>query len=239
MRRDQLQRYLQQTVARRVSLVLDDDRRGIVTTGQAGENEIALRLHGSFLDASTTILKALVRFLRRPEPHLRRRVVRLYRQAGLHRVGDGAVGRRIVLRHRGRYFDLKEIFDDLNARHFDGRIKAFVTWGRRTRPGSRSRSIHFGSYNWARQVIRVHPDLDRDFVPRHFVESVLFHEMLHVELGITQGRDGRRCAHTAEFRRREKSWPGYQRALLWEKAHLHRFLRASPAAIRRSSSSRG
>lgn len=238
MRGDQLQRYLQQTVARRVSLTLDDDRHGIVRAEPASEDEITVRLHGSFLDAPSAILKALVRFLRRPEPHLRRRVMRLYRRAGLHRVGDGTAGRRIVLRHRGRFFDLKEVFDGLNRRHFDGRLKAFVTWGRRTRPGERTRSIHFGSYNWARQVIRVHPDLDRGFVPRHFVESVLFHEMLHVELGVSAGRDGRRRAHTAEFRRREKAWPGYQRALQWEKAHLHRFLRTSASVSRRASSPR-
>ena len=59
--------------------------------------------------------------------------------------------------HRGRYFDLKEVFDDLNHRYFDGRLRAFVTWGRRTKAKGRSRSIHFGSYNWTRQVIRITP----------------------------------------------------------------------------------
>lgn len=235
MRGDQLQKYLQQTVARRVSLVLDDDRRDIVKAEHAEEDGLAVTLHGSFLDASSAILQALVRFLRRPEPHLRKRVVRLYRRAGLNRVGGGPGTRRIVLRHRGRYFDLKEIFDDLNRRHFDGQIGAFVTWGRRTRPGTRSRSIHFASYNWCRQVIRVHPDLDRAFVPRHFLESVIFHEMLHVQLGITEGRDGRRSAHTAEFRRRERAWSGYARARAWEKSHLHYFLRSAPEPRRRQS----
>ena len=233
MRGDQLQRYLQQTVARRVSLVLDDDRRDIVKAEHAEEDGLAVTLHGSFLDAPSTILRALVRFLRRPEPHLRRRVMRLYRRAGLHRVGGGPGSRRIVLRHRGRYFDLKEIFDDLNRRHFDGRVRAFVTWGRRTRPGTRIRSIHFGSYNWSRKVIRVHPDLDRGFVPRHFLESVIFHEMLHVELGIVERRDGRRSAHSPEFRRRERAWSGYARARAWEKAHLHFFLRSARMPSRR------
>jgi hypothetical protein len=223
MRRDQLQRFLQRTVPQRVTVTLDDDRMAIVRAEKAGQDSIALRLHGSFLDAPDRILKALVRFLRRPEPHLRRRVQRLYRRAGLARAGGGA--RPVVLRHRGRYFDLKEIFDSINERHFNGEVKAFVTWGRRTRAANRSRSIHFASYNWARRVIRVHPDLDRGFVPRYFLESVLFHEMLHAHLGISEGRDGRRSAHGVEFRRRERAWPGFERAKAWERRHLHRFLR--------------
>jgi hypothetical protein len=151
---------------------------------------------------------------------------------GLDRVG-GEKGRRVLLRHRGRHFDLKEIFDDLNRRFFDGSVRAFVTWGRRTRASRRNRSIHFGSYNWERRLIRVHPALDRGFVPRYFLESIIFHEMLHAHLGVSAGKDGRRNAHSALFRRLEHSWPGYERARRWEKAHLHRFLRAAQAGARR------
>jgi len=224
MRGDQLQRYLKKNVTRRVSLTLDDDSRDLVKA-QPSAGAIGLTLHGQFLEAPHRVLRALVRFLKRPEPHLRRRVVRLYRETGLHRVGAHSGSRRIVLRHRGRYFDLKQVYDDLNHRHFEGQVRAFITWGRRTRARGRSRSIHFGSYNWDRRVIRVHPDLDRDFVPRYFLESVLFHEMLHVQLGVVEGRGGRRSTHTAEFRRREEAWPHFARAKSWERAHLHRFLR--------------
>ena len=235
MRGDQLQRYLKKNVTRRVSLTLDDDRRDVVKTQPDEADGIGLTLHGSFLDAPHRVLRALVRFLRRPEPHLRRRVVRLFHQSGLSRDGAPTGSRRIVLRHRGRYFDLKQVFDDLNQRHFEGELRAFVTWGRRTKTRNRGRSIHFGSYNWDRRVIRIHPDLDRGFVPRYFLESVLFHEMLHVQFGVVEGKGGRRSTHTAEFRRREQAWPHYERAKAWERANLHRFLRP-PADLRRASS---
>lgn len=235
MRGDQLQRYLKKNVTRRVSLTLDDDRRDVVKTQPARSDEIGLTLHGSFLDAPNRVLRALVRYLRRPEPHLRRRVVRLYRETGLSRVGAPSGSRRIVLRHRGRYFDLKQVFDDLNARWFGGEVRAFVTWGRRTKAQGRGRSIHFGSYNWDRRLIRVHPDLDRGYVPRYFLESVLFHEMLHVQLGVIEGKGGRRSTHTAEFRRREQAWPHHERAKSWERANLHRFLRPGHGAGRSAS----
>jgi hypothetical protein len=230
---DQLQRYLRRTTTRRVSVTLADDPREIVRAGPSTEGKISLRLHGSFLDAPSRVLQALVRFLRTPEPRLRRRVERLYRSAGLHRVGGGEGQRRVVLRHKGVHFNLKELFDGLNARHFDGRLKAFVTWGRRTNAARRSRSIHFGSFNWDRRVIRVHPDLDRDYVPRYFIESVLYHEMLHVDLGVTQTRSGRRLTHSREFQRREREGPDFDRAKLWERAHLHHFLRGAARSSRR------
>lgn len=227
MHGDQLQRFLQRTTARRVSVTLADDPREIVRADHAEEGVISLRLHGSFLDAPRRVLEALVRFLKSPEPHLRRRMERLYRTAGLHKVGGATSIRRVVLRHKGEHFDLKEIFDALNARDFGGGLRAFVTWGRRTNGARRSRSIHFGSYNWDRRVIRIHPDLDREYVPRYFIESVLFHEMLHVELGVSQTRDGRRLTHSREFQRRERTWPDYERAREWERAHLHYFLRGA------------
>src|ERR1043166_7864424 len=166
MHGNQLQRYLQRTTARRVSIVLDDDAREILRSNPSREGPLSVRLSGSFLDAPRRVLRALVRFLRRPDADHRRQVERLYRSAGLHRVGGGDGSRRIVLRHEGRYFDLKEVFDDLNARYFGGRLRAFVSWGRQTSASRRLRSIHFGSYNWTRNVIRIHPDLDRDYVPR-------------------------------------------------------------------------
>lgn len=238
MHGDQLQRYLQRSTARRVSLTLDDDRREIVSTEPPREGRITLRLHGSFLDAPRQVLRALSRFLRKPEPDLRRRVERLYRRAGLHRVGGGSGSRRIVLRHKGEFFDLKEVFDELNDRFFGGDLRAFVTWGRRTNAARRSRSIHFGSYNWARRVIRVHPDLDREYVPRYFLESILFHEMLHAHLGITESGNGRRSSHTREFQRLERGWPDFERAKDWERAHLHHFLRGDPQPRGRTQRSR-
>ena len=239
MHGDQLRRYLQRTTAKRGTITLDDDAREILRSEGVREGLMGLRLHGSFLDAPLRILRALAGFIRKPEPQTQRRVEKLYRSAGLHRVGTTGGERRIVLRHRGEHFDLKEIFDALNARWFDGRVKAFITWGRRTNGLLRSRSIHFGSYNWTRRVIRVHPDLDREYVPRFFVESVIYHEMLHADLGIVQGPGGRRLCHSAEFQRQEQAWPDYQRAKEWEKSHLHLFLRgATHSGSRRPRRSR-
>jgi hypothetical protein len=81
-------------------------------------------------------------------------------------------------------------------------------------------------------LIRIHPVLDRPDVPRYFVESVVYHEMLHHHLGGVPDRAGRTVYHTRAFREAEARFPGYGEALAWEKENLPRLLRASHALDR-------
>jgi hypothetical protein len=74
-------------------------------------------------------------------------------------------------------------------------------------------------------VIRIHPLLDQPFVPRWFLEYVLYHEMLHSVVPEETDAAGRRRVHTEEFYRREKAFPRYRRARRWEDENLARFLR--------------
>src|SRR5712691_6116426 len=87
--------------------------------------------------------------------------------------------RHLNLRHEGRYFDLREIFERVNAQHFRGRLRGYkVVWGRRRKERPKEYFI-FGSIQEDDRVIRIHPLLDQPFVPRWFLEYVLYHEMLH------------------------------------------------------------
>ncbi len=80
--------------------------------------------------------------------------------------------RHLNLRHEGRCFDLREIFDRVNARHFRGRLRGYeVVWGRRRKERPKEYFI-FGSIQEEDRVIRIHPLLDQPFVPRWFLEYV-------------------------------------------------------------------
>jgi hypothetical protein len=128
------------------------------------------------------------------------------------------------LSERGRVHDLGEIFTRLNAQHFENELDARIGWGRRMR-GGRRRSIKMGVYLHDQKLIRIHPALDDERVPRYFVELVVFHEMLHQVVPPVTARDGRRVVHGREFRAREKRFPGYDRARSWERQNLHLLLR--------------
>jgi len=133
--------------------------------------------------------------------------------------------RQLNLRHEGRYFDLRRIFDRLNRRHFRGQLRDYeVMWGRRRRHRPKDHFV-FGTIQEEDRVIRINPLLDQPFVPLSFLKYVLYHEMLHSVVPDEKLRNGRRRVHTEEFNRREQRFPGYRRARRWEEENLARFLR--------------
>jgi hypothetical protein len=73
------------------------------------------------------------------------------------------------------------------------------------------------------ELIRIHCSLDRSFVPRFFVEAVVFHEMLHQvhEIPVVNGRHH---FHTPAFRAHERTFEWAEAAERWEKENLNRLL---------------
>jgi hypothetical protein len=133
--------------------------------------------------------------------------------------------------------DLAVVYADVNSRHFGGRLRVPITWGRgvgRARRGG----LTFGSYDPVLDLIRVHPVLDRPGVPRYFLESVVHHEMLHHVMGGVPDRAGRTVYHTRAFREAEARFPHHRDALAWEKENLPELLRASHALDRERRAAR-
>ncbi len=91
-----------------------------------------------------------------------------------------------------------------------------ITWGRGS-GRARRRGLTFGSYDPRLPLIRIHPVLDRRDVPAYFVESVVYHEMLHHKLGGIRDRAGRTVYHSRRFREAEASYPSHRQALAWER----------------------
>ena len=133
--------------------------------------------------------------------------------------------RLLPLQHEGRYFDLRSIFDRLNAKHFRGRLRGYkVMWGRRRKNRPKEYFV-FGTIQEEDRVIRINPLLDQPFVPLWFLKYILYHEMLHSVVPDEPQSGGRRRVHTEEFYRREREFPNYRRARRWEEENLARFLR--------------
>jgi hypothetical protein len=124
---------------------------------------------------------------------------------------------------RGRYHDLQEIYDDLNRRYFAGAIDARITWGQRGGRPRRRNSIKMGSYSVEDRLVRIHRSLDRAFVPRFFVEWIVYHEMLH-QVHEIKVVNGRRLFHSREFLRDEACFEHYAEARRWERIHLDALL---------------
>lgn len=125
---------------------------------------------------------------------------------------------------QGRVFNLRAIFDKLNAVYFRNRLRAYsIVWGRR-RKGRPRDQIVFGTIQEEDRMIRIHPLLDRRFIPTWFVEYVIYHEMCHAVVRDLYDSSGRRIVHHEKFFARERQFRWFRRAKNWEQENLARFL---------------
>lgn len=211
------------------------DNRSVLLSFCRKQGAVLLRLHRMFLHAPMDVVRAVARSLRR-RSRKGDAGVRRFMNENLFRVRR--VPRALPpLVTRGGSYDLLEVFDRLNARFFGNAMRVPVTWGR---GGGRARrgGLTFGSYDPILSLIRIHPVLDRPEVPLYFIESVVYHEMLHHRLGGVPDRAGRTVYHSRAFREAEARYPHHHQALSWEKQHLPYLLRASHELDRRRRAAR-
>ncbi len=212
---------LAKRVGRRVRLVITDNRRTMLSAAdKAGRMEV--RMHHMFLGGGNEIREAVSRYLTSNDRRASRKIDDFI-EANKVKLTDSA-GRSVSIRTEGKCHDLQQIFDDLASRHFGGPLEVRITWGRRVRPRRGQRSLQMGTYVPDEKLIRVHPVLDQSWVPRFFVEAVVFHEMLHHDMGSIE-KNGRHHFHTRAFRKRERSFEYYAVSQRWEKDNFWRLLR--------------
>jgi len=199
------------------------DGRGGAGRPRSRERRYEVRLHHMFADADPVITRALARYIADNDRDASRIL------------GDFIDGNHAQVRGKtrrapgqlmitaGDTHDLRAIYDDLNARYFAEKITAAITWGPRTGRARRRNSIKMGSYSVEDRVIRIHRSLDRPFVPRFFVEWIVFHEMLH-QIHDIKVVNGRREFHSKAFLADEAQFEHYRQARAWERRHLDALL---------------
>ncbi len=207
-----------------LELVVTDNRCTVLSVRRLPTGGYRLRVHHMFLEAKPRVIRALAWYAMGQEK-LASEVLDEFIEANQDKMKSSTGRRREqVLRTKGQVWDLAEILDSLNQRFFEGKLQVKITWGRRPRGRPRRhRSIKMGSYSYEDKLIRIHPALDREFVPRFFIESVVYHEMLHHVHPIPV-KDGRRQFHTPEFRAQEQAFPHYAAAKRWEQLNIDRLL---------------
>lgn len=211
-------------------LRITDNRTVMASWRRAPDRrELRLRLHCRFLGAPTEVLAAVGSLWDR-SPAMRSRARRLLRswwESLPERPQRQPTSRRIVLRPVGEVHDLGAIRDEVVAEHFPG-LEAHITWGRAgssRRP--RGGSIRLGSWDQVHRVVRIHPALDRRWVPRWLIAVIVHHELAHAAAPPRQtaGRR-RRVVHHADFKRLVESHPHHLEGERWIAANLGRLLRS-------------
>jgi hypothetical protein len=90
-----------------------------------------------------------------------------------------------------------------------------------------------GHYNARTDAVMISRTLDDPRVPPFVLDYVMYHELLHKQLG-TRMANGRRQAHFAEFRTAEKQFPLFEPA----NAFLNEWARKVARNAQRTSSQR-
>jgi predicted metal-dependent hydrolase len=94
----------------------------------------------------------------------------------------------------------------VNAVYFEGRMpKPALVWNRTLT------ARKFGHYQPVRDTVMVSVSLDDPKVPAYVVDFVMYHELLHKKHGVTT-LNGRRLAHSPEFRADERRYAEYREA---------------------------
>jgi hypothetical protein len=183
---------------------------GVNTTIRLREGKALVRLSDMLEGAPESVVRAIAHIL----------LAKLYRKpieaghANRYRrhLGSEAVtrraqqvrrsrGRKNVLTAQGHYYDLEEVFEQLNRQFFNGLLgRPVLTWS------AHSARRMLGHYDAAHNTIVVSRVFDKAETPRYAIEYLLFHEMLHLKHPVLM-RNGRRCVHSRDFQRDEKMFP--------------------------------
>jgi len=107
---------------------------------------------------------------------------------------------------RGRYFDLDTVFERVNAAYFGGHLaRPSLVWNQAL---THRKMAH---YDYVTDTVMVSITLDAPTIPDYVIDFVMYHELLHKALG-TEIVNGRRRAHTPDFRSEERKFARYAEA---------------------------
>ncbi|MBH25318.1 MAG: hypothetical protein CMH57_12880 [Myxococcales bacterium] len=205
-----------------VDLWLTDNRRSMVSI-RRNNGRCQIRLHHMFVGAPVKIIQALATLHKGRTATTRdraRATLTGFTRDNADKIRRRKPKRRIRVRTQGEVYDLEALYADMVAHHLDADPGLTVTWGRWGRPGPR-KSIRLGSYDPRRQLIRIHPLLDRESVPAWVIQFVLYHEALHHLYPPIRSRRGRNKLHHEEFLRQEALHPDHDRFEQWQVTDLN------------------
>ena len=202
-----LKSYLGKYIRKDVTVVITDNST-VMLSIKNKKDHLYLRLHRMFLSASPDVLDELAGYIR--NSRMKTPLTRDFINRNTHNLKKKPP-RKIRLIHKGKKFNVSDVFNRVNAEYFNGTISSSITWSARSPKRSVAKRT-LGSYTQETDLIRINPVLDSAGVPGYFLEFVVYHEMLHADIGIST-KAGRRLLHDREFKKREKLFKYYDREI--------------------------
>ena len=203
---EQLRNLLQRHAGGPVTFTLTRNRVSMLSVRFDFLGKPRIRLNQAFLSAPDAVIVALGHYLQTKSRASWKRVCEFVSS----REPDPTTVRPVVVRAGGRVYDLAVIRDRINSLHFSGSLECRIGWakpGQRHRH-ARTRTLRYGTYNKALNLIRINPVLDDERVPAEFMDYIVFHEMLHAAVPSERGGTRWNHHHTS-YRKLESQYPDH------------------------------
>ena len=216
---EEIHTFLSSSSGLSVDLIINENKRYLFTVLEKKRRSVRISLHRMFLEAPLAVLEDLSLYLQTGKKSFLMSISQFideksYQQPYLQRVEPQA------LHTTGDYYDLPAILRRLQEDFFEHKGPNLITWFGQKKTRSR---IIFGEYQPLLQLVKINKKLDHPSVPDYFVDYVVFHEMLHHVIPSSTMPSGRRSIHGPEFRKREKSYIHFKKAVEWQNKHKHLF----------------
>lgn len=182
-----------------------------------------LRLQEIFLCASEKVLRSLIRVIGRKSRKDDNEIVNRFLAENPPYKGIKELPKSLTkdcIGPYGRYYDLQEILDEIMDK-YTGEINGIlISWRKQTTGKS---SVTWGSYRDLPNggIIRVNSVLDKKFVPRYVVESIVYHELLHHLIPMEPDGTMQRV-HTRSFNSLLEKFPDYGKAERWKLRYFNK-----------------
>lgn len=211
---DEVRQKLAESSGFQYELIINENRSHMVSILERKANKVRLSLHRMFLEAPENVIEALAKYVKALDKAAFS-VVRSYISANLPRFDYSHKLDSSKLAHKGKYYDLQELYEQVNQEYFSGSLKLSITWLDRI-PKKKASRIVYGQYFPALRLIKINKLLDERSCPKYFIAFVIYHEMLHNYMPSYVDEKGVTRIHGKEFKELEKQFRFYEQAKDWE-----------------------
>lgn len=207
---------LQERDGVKLQLKINDNRQTMVSV-RWDPDQTKVSIHQMFLKAPENVMEALACYIKR-EHKVIAPEVKAFIETNRTKFNYAHLVDTARLSTAGKIYDLKYIYAKMNRNYFKNSLDLSITWFGDPLTKSRSR-LSLGLYYDSLKLVKIHRLLDNRHVPRHVVEFVVFHEMLHAVCPAYIDEKGCHRVHGKEFKRQEESFPYYNEAQEWIRKH--------------------
>lgn len=170
------------------------------------EESLKITLHESFLIAPRDILAAVVSLAFDKDQNNARAAIRSFSSSpscAEVREHIAYLGIPPLAGVQGDHKNLHHAFQRVNKQYFSGELSCpHLVWSKRLTHRK------FGHYQYETDTILISRSLDDPHISDALLDFVMFHELLHKNMGYKE-INGRRYSHTPAFRKRERAFKNY------------------------------